>query len=169
MKATGFLLREQILFGTLSVMSILLGIAALFGIMFAMFSGAVGHEMSPGRHPRLSLRSRPDATQPHARMRLVLEGEGFEPDSQLRFVAWHLPDGHGFYHKDPVESARPYAYRSSSFEDVAFEPAITLAAYTGEGEPHDIKVIATDDRGHAAEAWISGKDFYLTKESGVVG
>jgi hypothetical protein len=149
-------------------MSILLGIAVLFGIMFAMFSGAAGKEFSPGRHPQLTLRSRPDPTQPGARMQLLLEGSGFEPDSQLRFVAWHLPDGRGFYHHDPVESARPYAFRSSSFDGVAFEPAITLAVYTGEGEPHDIKVIATDDHGHAAEAWISGKDFYLTKESSVV-
>ena len=102
-------------------------------------------------------------------MGLLLEGADFEPDSKVRFVAWHLPDGRGFHHHSPVESTRPHLFRSSSFEDVAFEPAITLAVYTGEGEPHDIKVIATDDRGHAAEAWISGKDFYLTKESGVVG
>ena len=150
-------------------MSILLGIAALFGIMFAMFSGVAGHEMSAGRQPRISLRARRDATQPHARMQLLIEGSGFEPDSQLRFVAWHLPDGHGFHHREPVESARPYAYRSSSFDDVPFEPAIALAAYTGEGAPHDVKVIVTDDRGNAAEAWISGKEFYLAKkESGAV-
>ena len=36
-----------------------------------------------------------------------------------------------------------------------------------EGEPHDIKVIATDDHGNAAEAWISGKEFYLKKEARV--
>lgn len=144
-------------------MSILLGIAVLFGIMFAMFSGAAGHEFSPGRHPHLTLRSRPDPAQPRTHVQLLLEGSGFEPDSQLRFVAWHLPDGHGLHHKAPVESALPYAYRSSSFDEVAFEPSIPLAACTGEGQPHDIKVIATDDRGNAAEAWISGKDFYLAK------
>lgn len=148
-------------------MSILLGIAALFGIMFAMFSGAAGHELSRERRARLGLRSHPDSTQPQHKMHLLLEGEGFEPDSQLRFVAWHLPDGKGSCHRDPVESTRTFAYRSSSFEDVTFEPAIPLAVYEGEGEPHDIKVIATDDHGHAAEAWISGKDFYLRKESGV--
>ena len=146
-------------------MSILLGIAVLFGIIFAMFSGAAGHELSAGRRPQLTLRSRPDPAQPHGRLQLLLEGSGFEPDSQLRFVAWHLPDGHGFCHRDPVESARPYAYRSSSFDEVAFEPSIPLAAFTGEGQPNDIKIIATDDRGNAAEAWISGKDFYLAKES----
>jgi hypothetical protein len=148
-------------------MSILLGIAALFGIMFAMFSGVAGKEMTHGRQARLTLRSRRDAADPNAKVHLMLEGEGFEPDSRLRFAAWHLPDGRGSYLHDPVESTRTYEYRSSSFDDVAFEPAITLAAYTGEGEPHDIKVIATDDRGNAAEAWISGKDFYLGKESGV--
>lgn len=150
-------------------MSILLGIAVLFGIMFAMFSGAAGHDRFPGRHPWLKLHSRPDTAQPLAKVQLRLEGSGFEPDSQLRFVAWHLPDGHGFYHRDPVESVRLHAYRSSSFEDVAFEPAIPLATFTGEGAPHDIKVIATDDHGNAAEAWISGKDFYLARESQVVG
>jgi hypothetical protein len=150
-------------------MSILLGIAALFGIMFAMFSGYAGGAFSPHRQPRISLRFRPDATQPHTKAHLLIEGSGFEPDSTLRFIAWHLPDGHGSYHHAAVESARPYAYRSSSFDDVAFEPPIPLAAYTGEGEPHDIKIIATDDHGNAAEAWISGKDFYLAKkESGVV-
>jgi hypothetical protein len=148
-------------------MSILLGIAALFGIMFAMFSGAAGHELSAGRRPQLKLRSRPDPAQPQVKMQLLLEGSGFEPDSQLRFVAWHLPDGHGFHHRDPVESARPYAYRSSSFDEVAFEPSIPLTTFTGEGQPHDIKIIATDDRGNAAEAWISGKDFYLATESQV--
>lgn len=148
-------------------MSILLGIAVLFGIMFAMFSGAAGGGISHGRHPRIALRGRVDSTQSPTKMHLLVEGSGFEPDSQLRFAAWHLPDGHGFYHRDPVQSARSYAYRSSSFDDVAFDPPIPLAVYTGEGEPHDIKVIATDDRGHAAEAWISGKEFYLAKESGV--
>lgn len=148
-------------------MSILLGIAALFGIMFAMFSGVAGHEMSRGRQPRISLRARRDAAEPNAKVHLLIEGEGFEPDSRLRFAAWHLPDGHGFYLHDPVESTRAYDYRSSSFDDVAFEPAIMLAAFTGDGEPHDIKVIATDDRGNAAEAWISGKDFYLAKEASV--
>lgn len=150
-------------------MSILLGIAILFGIMFAMFSGAAGKEFTPGRHPRISLRSRPDPAQPDTKVQLLVEGSGFEADTQLRFIAWHLPDGRGSHHRDPVESAMPYAYRSSSFDDVAFEPPITLAVPTGEGEPHDIKVIATDNRGNAAEAWISGKDFYLRRESGVIG
>ena len=150
-----------------SIMSILLGIAALFGIMFAMFSGAVGGGMSPGRQPHLALRARVDVTQPNAKVELLLEGANFEPDSEVRFVAWHLPDGHGLFRKEPLESTRPHKFRSSSFDDVAFEPAITLAAYAGEGEPHDIKVIATDDRGNAAEAWISGKEFYLKKESGI--
>ena len=148
-------------------MSILLGIAALFGIMFAMFSGVAGGGMSPRNHPYLSLRARTDVTQPNAKVQLLLEGANFAADSEVRFVAWHLPDGHGLPRKEPVESTRPHKFRSSSFEDVAFEPAITLAAYAGEGEPHDIKVIATDDRGNAAEAWISGKEFYLKKESGV--
>src|SRR5947209_5925378 len=120
-------------------MSILLGIAVLFGVMFAMFSGVAGGEMSPHNQPRLTLRSREDVTQPHTRVQLLLEGANFEPDSQVRFVAWHLPDGHGLFHRDPVESTRPSRLRGSYFEDVAFEPAITLAAYTGEGEPHDIK------------------------------
>jgi len=149
-------------------MSILLGIAVLFGVIFAMFSGVAGGEMSPHSRPRLTLHSRADGTQPMAKMYLVLEGAGFEPDSQVRFVAWHLPDGHGLCHKGPVESARPCKLRGSYFEDVPFEPAITLVPYAGEGEPHDIKVIASDDHGNAAEAWISGKDFYLTKEPGVV-
>ena len=147
-------------------MSILLGIAALFGVMFAMFSGLAGGEMSPQGRTRLTLRARVDRSQPQPRMELMLEGVGFEPDSQVRFVAWHLPDGHGSYHHVPVEST-PRKLRGSYFEDLQFEPAITLAAYTGEGAPHDIKVIATDDHGNAAEAWISGKDFYLPKESGV--
>jgi hypothetical protein len=134
--------------------------------MFAMFSGVAGGDISHRDHPRLSLRARVDAAQSHTKVDLLLEGANFEPDSQLRFVAWHLPDGHGFYHHHPVESARPYKPRGSYFEDVPFEPAITLAVYTGEGEPHDIKVIATDDHGNAAEAWISGKDFYLKKEAG---
>jgi hypothetical protein len=146
-------------------MSIFIGIAVLFGIMFAMFSGVAGRELSPGRRPRLSLRARKNVTEAHPRMDLLLEGSDFEPDSQLRFVAWHLPDGHGFYHHGPVESARTYSYRSSSFDDVPFDPPIALAVYTGEGNPHDIKVIATDNHGNAAEAWISGKDFYLKKES----
>ncbi len=148
-------------------MSIFIGIAVLFGIMFAMFSGVAGHELSKGKHPRLSLRARKNVTEARPRMDLLLEGADFEPDSQLRFVAWHLPDGHGSYHHGPVESARPYSYRSSSFDDVAFDPPIALAVYTGEGNPHDIKVIATDDHGNAAEAWISGKEFYLTKEASV--
>jgi hypothetical protein len=101
-------------------------------------------------------------------MDLLLDGSGFEPDSQVRFIAWHLPDGNGFYLSSPVESARPCKLRGGYFEDVAFEPAIALAVYSGEGEPHDIKVIASDDHGNAAEAWISGKDFYLKKESSVV-
>ena len=149
-------------------MSIILGIAVLFGVMFAMFSGIAGGELSPGRHAKLTLRSRENTTQPHTKMDLLLEGAGFEPDSQVRFIAWHLPDGRGSFHHDPVESARPHAFRSSSFDDVAFEPAITLAVFTGEGEPHDIKIIASDDHGNAAEAWISGKEFYLKKEAGVV-
>ena len=149
-------------------MSILLGIAALFGVMFAMFSGVAGGELSPRNQTRLTLRAREDVTQPHTKMELLLEGSGFEPDSQVRFVAWHLPDGHGHFHKEPVESARPRKLRGSYFEDIPFEPAIPLAVYTGEGEPHDIKVIASDDHGNAAEAWISGKSFYLKKEAGIV-
>jgi len=149
-------------------MSILIGIAVLFGIMFAMFSGVVGGDLSPHVQPRLTLRSREKMAQPNTKIDLLLSGTNFEPDSQMRFVAWHLPDGHGFYHHDPVESARPCNLRGSYFEDLAFDPPITLAPFTGEGEPHDIKVIATDDHGHAAEAWISGKEFYLRKESGVV-
>ncbi len=150
-------------------MSVLFGIAALFVVIFVILSALVGETMSAGRRPRVSLRSRPDPTQPQTKMQLLIEGEGFEPDSQLRFAAWHLPDGRGSHHHTPVESARPHDYRSSSFTDVAFEPPITLAVYSGEGEPHDIKVIATDDRGNAAEAWMSGRDFYLRKEAGVVG
>jgi len=149
-------------------MSIFIGIAVLFGIMFAMFSGVAGGGLSPHREAHLNLRVRPDPTQPNARVDLLIEGAGFEPDSELRFIAWHLPDGNGLPRKEPVESARPYRYRSSSFEDVAFEPGITLAAYSGEGEPHDIKVIATDSHGHSAEAWIGGKDFYLKKEPAAV-
>ena len=149
-------------------MSILLGIAVLFGIMFAMFSGVAGRGISPGNQPRLTLRSGVDVTQPDTRVELLMEGVNFEPDSEVRFIAWHLPDGHGLFHKDPVESARPRKLRGSYFESVAFEPAITLAAYTGDGAPHDIKVIATDDHGNAAEAWISGEDFYSKKEAGIV-
>jgi hypothetical protein len=148
-------------------MSILIGIAVLFGIMFAMFSGIAGGELSHHDRPRITLRARVDVTQPRTKIELVLDGVNFEPDSTVRLIAWHLPDGHGRYHKEPVESARPRKLRGSYFEDLEFEPPITLAAYTGEGEPHDIKVIATDDHGNAAEAWISGKDFYLTKESPV--
>ncbi len=148
-------------------MSILLGIAILFGIMFAMFSGAAGHEFSGASRPRLTLNSRPDPARPDTHRQLLLEGSGFEPDSQLRFVAWHWPDGHGHFHREPVESARPYAYRSSSFDDVPFEPSVPLQPFTGEGSPHDIKVIATDNHGHAAEAWISGQDFYLATKSQV--
>ncbi len=149
-------------------MSILIGIAVLFGIMFAMFSGVVGGDLSPHIVPRLTVRPRENMTQPSTKIDLLLSGTNFEPDTQIRFVAWHLPDGHGFYHHDPVESARLCKLRGSYFEDIAFDPPITLAAFTGEGEPHDIKIIATDDHGHAAEAWISGKNFYLPKESGVV-
>jgi len=156
------------LFGIPSVMSILLGIAVLFGLMFAMFSGVAGRETSARVHPRLTLRSRVDGNRRDAKIDLLLDGAGFEPDSQVRFIAWHLPDGNGFYHSSPVESARPCKLRGGYFEDVAFEPAITLAVYSGEGEPHDIKVIASDDHGNAAEAWISGKDFYLKKESSIV-
>ena len=149
------------------VMSIFIGIAMLFGVVFALLSGVAGGGVSPRRQPHLTLRARADATQPNAKVNLLLEGAGFEPDSELCFVAWHLPDGHGLPRREPVASARPYQYRSSSFDDVAFEPAITLAPYAGEGAPHDIKVIATDNHGHSAEAWISGKEFYLKKESGV--
>jgi len=149
-------------------MSIFIGIAILFGVMFAIFSGAVGGDMSAQRHPHLSLRVRPDATEPNSKAVLLLEGSGFEPDSEVRFVAWHLPDGRGSNHKEAVESLRHHKFRSSSFDDVPFEPAIPLAPFVGEGEPHDIKVIATDERGNAAEAWISGKDFYLPKKSGVL-
>ena len=148
-------------------MSILIGIAVLFGVMFAMFSGAAGGGMSSQSHPHLTLRAFPDMTQPNAKVQLRLDGMNFEPDSQMRFIAWFLPDGHGSHHKEPVESAKPCKLRGSYFEDLAFEPAITLAAFTGEGEPHDIKVIATDDHGNAAEAWISGKEFYLKKEARV--
>ena len=148
-------------------MSILLGIAILFGVMFAMFSGVAGGGITPHNRPRLSLSSRVDATQAQPHVELLLEGANFEPDSQVRFVAWHLPDGHGNFHKSPVESARPSKLRGSYFEDLVFEPAIPVAVYAGEGAPHDIKVIASDDHGNAAEAWISGKDFYLPKESGV--
>jgi len=148
-------------------MSILIGIAVLFGIMFAMFSGAIGGGLSEKRQPQLSLRARPDSRGPGGKMELLLAGSDFEPDSIVRFMAWHLPDGLGHSRKDPVESTHTHTFRSSTFDDVPFEPAITLAAYAGEGEPHDIKVIATDDRGNAAEAWISGKDFYLKKESSV--
>ncbi len=144
-------------------MSILLGIAVLFGIMFAMFSDAAGGAMSPGRVPRLSLRARRDAAQPGARTELLLDGENFEPDSQVRFIASFLPDGRGGHQSEPVESTKPHLFRSSSFSDLAFAPAIPLARFAGEGEPHDIRVIATDDRGHSAEAWISGRDFYLGK------
>lgn len=146
-------------------MSILLGIAALFGIMFAMFSGAAGGEMSRHDLPRLTLRWRRDPAQPEAKVDLLMEGAHFEPDSQVRFVAWHLPDGQGNFHQEPVESAHPRTLRGSYFEDLPFEPAITLAPYAGEGEPHDIKVIASDDHGNAAEAWISGRDFYLKKDA----
>ena len=148
-------------------MSILIGIAVLFGVMFAMFSGVAGGDMSRHRGPQLALRMRPDVAQPNAKVDLLLEGSGFEPDSELRFIAWHLPDGRGGHHREPVESARPCQYRSSSFEEVAFEPAITLAPFAEEGEPHDIKIIATDGHGHSAEAWISGQDFYLKRESSV--
>jgi hypothetical protein len=148
-------------------MSILLGIAALFGIMFAMFSGAAGGDFSPHRRTRLNLRVRRDSARPDAKAELLLDGEGFEPDSQVRIVAWHLPDGRGGFHREPVESARPLKLRGSYFEEAAFEPAIPLVPYTGDGEPHDIKVIATDGHGNAAEAWIDGKDFYLRKESSV--
>jgi len=34
-------------------MSIFIGIAILFGVMFAIFSGAVGGDMSAQRHPHL--------------------------------------------------------------------------------------------------------------------
>jgi hypothetical protein len=149
-------------------MSILIGIAVLFGVMFAMFSGVAGHEMSGRSQPRLSLRLRDNASRPGACVDLLIEGAHFEPDSQVRFVAWHLPDGQGSCHGSPIESARPSRLRGSYFEDVAFEPPIARAAYAGAGEPHDIKVIASDDHGNAAEAWISGKDFYLPRESGVV-
>ena len=149
-------------------MSILIGIAVLFGVMFAMFSGVVGGDMSHRSQPYLKLRARPDVARPDTKVDLLLEGANFEPDSRLRFIAWFLPDGHGHPRREPVESAQPYHYRSSSFEDVAFEPAITLVPYAGEGEPHDIKVIATDNHGNAAEAWISGRDFYLKKDAGVV-
>ena len=149
-------------------MSILIGIEVLFGIMFAMFSGVVGGDLSPHVHPRLTLRSRENMTHPNTKIDLLLSGTNFEPDSQIRFAAWHLPDGRGFYHHDPVESAGLCKLRGSYFEDVAFDPPITLTAFAGDGEPHDIKIIATDDHGHTAEAWISGKDFYLQRESGVV-
>lgn len=149
-------------------MSIFIGIAVLFGVIFAMFSGVAGGDMSAQSHPHLALSVRPDASQPNAKVALLLEGSDFAPDSEVRFVAWYLPDGHGLSRTEPLESTRPHKFRSSSFDDVPFEPAITLAAYTGEGDPHDIKVIATDERGNAAEAWISGKGFYLPKESGVV-
>lgn len=145
-------------------MSILIGIAVLFGVMFAMFSGAAGRGMSSHSHPHLTLRACADMTQPNAKVELRLDGANFEPDSQMRFIAWFLPDGHGSHHKEPVESAKPCKLRGSYFEDLAFEAAIPLAAFTGDGEPHDIKVIATDDHGNAAEAWISGKEFYLKKE-----
>ncbi len=148
-------------------MSILIGIAVLFGIMFAMFSDVAAGGMSSRSLPRLALRVRADARHPNTNVQLLMEGENFAPDSEVRFVAWHLPDGHGLCRKEPLESTRPHKFRSSSFEEVPFEPAIPLAAYTGEGAPHDIKVIATDDRGNAAEAWISGQDFYLKRESGV--
>jgi len=150
-----------------SIMSILIGIAVLFGVIFAMFSGAVSGGLSEERKPQLSLRARPDAREPGGKMELLLEGSDFAPDSTVRFIAWHLPDGHGHSRKDPVESTRPHKFRMSTFDDVPFEPAIALAAYAGEGDPHDIKVIATDDHGNAAEAWISGREFYLKKESSV--
>ncbi len=149
-------------------MSILIGIAVLFGVMFAMFSGVVGGDLSSRVQPYLKLRVRPDIAQPDAKVNLLLEGGNFEADSEVRFIAWFLPDGNGHPQKAPVESVRPHKFRSSSFDDVPFEPAITLTPYAGEGEPHDIKVIATDDHGNAAEAWISGADFYRKKESGVV-
>jgi hypothetical protein len=148
-------------------MSILIGIAVLFGIMFAMFSGAAGGGIVPHGRPHLALRARVDSSQPNAKVELLLEGANFEPDSEMRFIAWYLPDGHGHHHKEPVESAKPCKLRGSYFEDLVFEPAIPLAVFAGEGEPHDIKVLATDSHGNAAEAWIRGKEFYLKKESGV--
>ncbi len=148
-------------------MSILLGIAALFGIMFAMFSGAAGGDFAPHRRTRLSLSLRRLADGPDAKAELLLDGEGFEPDSEVRIVAWHLPDGRGGFHREPVESARPLKLRGSYFEGAVFEPAIPVVAFTGEGEPHDVKVIATDRHGNAAEEWISGRDFYLPKAAGV--
>ncbi len=148
-------------------MSILLGIAALFGIMFAMFSGAAGGDFSQHRRTRLSLSMRRLGAEPDAKAELLLDGEGFEPDSEVRIVAWHLPDGRGGFHREPVESARPLKLRGSYFEGAAFEPAIPVAAYAGEGEPHDVKVIASDNHGNAAEAWISGREFYSPKESSV--